>query len=181
MQKLSQRIMRNLVVLKSYPSHLGIPVTNECGGVSPACNRSCMFTKCGILSYYGVKYPEIDHYELYVVLKDGRRIELEENNQLTPKQDLLQIEIEKTFPDVERNDYRKWISSLIPASRDKPSDDHFLIVLRYFSGITPCAFQNILGDVYWCPRWPTETEIKSMLLSVKDFEFGIAPIVHGHA
>lgn len=72
----------------------------------------------------------------------------------------------------------QWIDGLVPSSGDAPTDDHFLVIVTNMKGVKTNEFITWQGtryyyNAYWTDRWPTVTEVISMIQESPGFVFGI--------
>lgn len=132
------------------PLYLGLPSSSTLNYLE--------FDKLGIMNYYAIVPPKIDHYVMYAVLDNGQRVDVDVNDlrMVTYKIDPLQIAIDARFA-ISRV-YIQWLKILIPFTEKQfDKHKHFLIGVKY--DLSPIPQETL----YWCPRWPTEGEVQSMV------------------
>ena len=166
-----------------------VPLADRMFGdpVESFCIYKCK-TGCMYFSEHMVKHFDfIDRPNpIFALLDDGTPIPVPESYLpvRTP-----QTIAKQRYPDIDSNAYLQWISELISYENSKPSESHFLIVIKGF-GVDPIfessyGNQNehvkpCIGNAFWTERWPTIYEVISMFCSIPNFAFGIPPSYHQH-
>lgn len=165
--------MRSAVEL-GYPRYLGVPTIKF---VHDSEYDYVIFDHLSACDYFNPKMLKVDHYELYAVLDNGEKVEIEVKDQrsISFKEDLVQYSISKYFPD-EGKKYLEWIETLIPVETNDGKisnrvSDRFLILVRNIPELKDKSpFMGSMGDGFWCSRWPNEQEVKSMLRHLRYYE-----------
>lgn len=94
----------------------------------------------------------------------------------------------KKYPEV-GDTYKVWLKTFIPSCKERPSEKHFLVIVRGLLEVYECDLIKFKSynpsapkydRAYWCERWPTKDEVASMILHFRDFYFGVPPEGHLH-
>ena len=151
------------------PLYLGVPVIHRSDYAD-----YYVFDKISVVEHYKIVPLKVDYYELYAILENGERVGIraKDLSQFIFDEDLIQKAIKTRFPNAD-DCYKDWLKLLVPENSPKPSPDHFLIIIHQIPGMNAIKTPNKLGDRYWCPRWPTECEIQSMISKLERFELCI--------
>ena len=147
-------------LLNRIPPYLGAPSTVE-GGL--------IFDKLSIVEHYGIKPAKVDHYEMYEVLDDGQKVEVEVKDltYLSFKEDLVQKAIRSALDNAQKSHYLGWWSSMVLDTKPRPPTS-VPVLFHWNKGSSTHRSRR------WCTRWPTEGEVISMLIELTGFELGVA-------